>query len=58
MSNKSDYTAEAAKAIPPASIAAATTIGGMQLNDWVLVLTIIYLVLQISYLLWKWWKGK
>ena len=52
-----DAANEAAKAIPPVAVVAATA-SGMTLNDWVLVVTLIYLVLQIAHLLFKWYRGK
>ena len=47
--------AELSKTVPPALVAAAS-FGGVSLNDWVLLLTIFYLVLQIVWLLWRWLK--
>ena len=30
--------------------------GGVSLQDWVYILTLVYLVLQIAYLVWKFWR--
>jgi len=40
------------------TVAAVTAdrILGLSLNDWMLWLTILFLLLQISYLVWKWQK--
>jgi len=43
----------AAKAVPPVTVAGAVA-AGADLDRVVVVLTIIYLVAQISYLGWRW----
>ncbi|WP_422505942.1 hypothetical protein [Stenotrophomonas sp. GZD-301] len=43
----------AAKAVPPVTVASAVA-AGASLDRVVVVLTIIYLVGQISYLCWRW----
>jgi hypothetical protein len=53
MSYKSDVAAEAAKATPPITVAGAT-VAGVQVNDLILWATLIYLVLQIGFLLFRW----
>jgi hypothetical protein len=53
MSYKSDVAAEAAKAAPPITVAGAT-VAGVQVNDLILWATLIYLVLQIGFLLFRW----
>lgn len=45
--------AAAAKAAPPVAVSGAM-IAGVQMADIVLWLTMIYLVVQIGYLGWKW----
>lgn len=50
----------ALKATPPVTVAGAVA-AGASLDDVVLVLTIIYLVGQITYLAWRWireWRQK
>lgn len=50
-----DLGLEVTKASPPAIVAALT------LNEWVAVATILYIVLQGAYLIWKWrreWVAK
>jgi hypothetical protein len=53
MQQKADIATEAAKASPPVAVAGAT-IAGMPINDLVLWVTLIYLVLQIGFLLYRW----
>ena len=55
MQQKSDLVAEAAKAAPPVTVAGAT-IAGVQVNDLILWATLVYLVLQIAFLLYRWHK--
>ena len=50
---KSDVAAEAAKAAPPVTVAGAT-VAGVQINDMILWATLLYLVLQIGFLLYRW----
>lgn len=45
-----DVSVAAAKIAPPAAL----MFFGLTLNEWVAVATIVYLVLQIGYLVWKW----
>lgn len=50
--------AEAMKAAPPIG-AVTLTVAGFGLNEWVLLATLAYILLQAAYLLWKWardWK--
>jgi hypothetical protein len=53
MQQKADIASEAAKASPPAAIAGAT-VAGVPVNDLVLWATLVYLVLQIGFLLYRW----
>jgi hypothetical protein len=53
MQQKADLATEAAKASPPVAVAGAT-IAGMPVNNLVLWATLIYLVLQIGFLLYRW----
>lgn len=55
MQHKVDIASEAVKAAPPVTIA-GLTVAGVSLNDLVLLATLIYLVLQASFLLYKWWR--
>jgi len=54
---KQELAAEGARAIPPVTVVAAT-VTGWTLNDWVLVLTVVYLVLQIGRLIYLWFREK
>jgi len=53
MQQKSDVAAEVAKATPPVTVAGAT-VAGVQVNDLILWATLIYIVLQIGFLLYRW----
>jgi hypothetical protein len=53
MQQKADIAAEAAKASPPVAVAGAT-VAGIQVNDLILWATLIYIVLQIGFLLYRW----
>jgi uncharacterized membrane protein len=55
MSQRSEFTAEALRAAPPVTVAGAT-IAGVPLNDLILWATLLYLVLQIGFLLYRWWQ--
>jgi hypothetical protein len=54
---KSDLITEAAKATPPVVITTAVTVGGLTLNEWVAVATLLYIVLQSGWLVWKWFHA-
>lgn len=54
---KIDLVSEAQKTAPPVVIVAANHVTGMTLNDWVMIATLLYIGLQASWLLWKWWKA-
>ncbi len=51
--NRTEVIAEAMRATPPTAVL-ALTVGDITLQDWVLLLTIVYVVLQIAYLLFRW----
>lgn len=53
MQQKADIASEAAKASPPVAVAGAT-VAGIQVNDLILWATLIYIVLQIGFLLYRW----
>ena len=53
---KSDVITEAAKAAPPIAIT-AVTVGGITINEWVAIATLIYIVLQSGWLVWKWYHA-
>jgi hypothetical protein len=55
MEQKSDIISEATKAAPPVTVAGAT-VAGVQVNDLILWATLIYIVLQIGFLLYRWHK--
>jgi hypothetical protein len=43
---------ETAKAAPAL---AGATYSMLTLNEWVAVVTILYVLMQMAYLVWKWW---
>jgi hypothetical protein len=46
---KTELAAEAVKATPPLTVA-GLAFAGVSLQDWVLLLTVVYLILQIAFL--------
>lgn len=52
--NRTEIAAEAAKATPPAAVVAANKVMGLDLPTVVALATLLYLVIQIAYLVWKW----
>lgn len=55
MQHKADVASEAFKAAPPVTVA-SLSFAGVSLNDLVLVATLIYIVLQASFLLYRWYR--
>lgn len=55
--HKVDVAAEAAKASPAVAVAAATSVFGFSLNEWVAIATLIYIILQAGWLVWKWYHA-
>jgi hypothetical protein len=56
---KNEVAQEAAKAVPPTTIAGWAWLHGLTISDSVAIATLIYIGLQAVYLLWKWrreWK--
>jgi hypothetical protein len=49
-----DVGQHALAAAPPVTVSALAVAGGIGLQGWVFVLTLVYLAVQIVYLLWKW----
>jgi hypothetical protein len=56
-SHKVDVAVETMKSTPPLAVIVAGTLGGYSLQDWVLVATLIYIGLQVGWLLYKWYKA-
>jgi hypothetical protein len=52
MSGAHEMVNEAVKASPPVAVI-GLALGGITLQDWVFILTLIYLVLQITWLVWS-----
>lgn len=55
LQQRSEVAAEALKAAPAVAVAGPALLG-MNINDLLAVLTIFYVVLQIGYLLHRWWR--
>lgn len=49
-----EIVTEAAKAAPPVAVTATAMAGGLSLNNVIGAATLIYIVLQAGYLVWKW----
>lgn len=49
-----DITVAGAKTAPPVAVSLAAHLGALTLNDWLAIATIVYVVLQTGYLVWKW----
>lgn len=50
-----EIAAAGIKAAPAVAVTGAASVG-MSLEEWVFVATLVYLVLQILYLAWKFWR--
>jgi hypothetical protein len=51
-------TNEAVKASPPVAVVSLNLVG-VQLQDWVLIVTLVYTLLQVYFLLRdRWWKQR
>lgn len=50
---KPEFTTEALKGTP--AVAGAVT-AALTLNEWVAILTGVYILVQLAYLLRKWWR--
>jgi hypothetical protein len=55
MQQQTEVIDQAAR-VAPAAVVAGLTFLGYSLNDIVLFATLVYVLLQISFLLYKWWK--
>lgn len=55
MNVRSEIPIEAAKAVPPAAVVIGDKIFGLDIPTVVALATLLYLVIQIAYLIWKWW---
>lgn len=52
-----EMLAAARNASPPVAVS-GLVLGGVSLQDWVFILTIVYLLAQTAYLGWKWWRER
>lgn len=58
---KTAVTVEIAKATPPVYVTTWAWVQGLPLDKYVAIATLLYIVIQIGYLLWKWvreYRGK
>lgn len=53
MKPTAEISFHAAQATPPVGVA-ASIVARVDMPSWVVILTVVYLLVQISYLLWKW----
>lgn len=52
-----DVVIEGAKATPPLAVVAHQAANGWTINHTVAALTIVYLLLQIGWLVWRWYRA-
>ncbi|MFA5606809.1 MAG: hypothetical protein WDA07_06430 [Leucobacter sp.] len=52
--DRADVTEQAIKGVPPVAVVTADAVFGWTLNQMVMAATLIYVLLQIGFLLWKW----
>lgn len=58
MTTPQEIATEVAKAAPPVTVG-SLALAGIPLSDWLLILTILYTILQIFFLLRdKWWRKR
>lgn len=48
-----DFAREAAKSLQPVTVAATQLTGAVDWQTWVLILTAVYVAMQIVWLMWK-----
>lgn len=51
---KTEIATQGLKATPPATVVTVTWMNGLSLNEIVAFATLVYISLQIGYLIWKW----
>ena len=52
-----DVVTEGAKATPPVAVVTTSIAQGWTINNAVGALTVIYLLLQIGWLVWRWYRA-
>ena len=58
---KHDAAVQALQAVPATAAIVATKVLGFSLNEWLAIASIVFIVLQAGYLLWKWrneWRAR
>ncbi len=50
---RSDIAHESLKSSPPAAVTAWAFLNGMTLEKWLALTTLVYVVIQAAYLIWK-----
>jgi hypothetical protein len=53
---KNELPQEILKSAPPVAVTAVSVAQDMTLNQWVAIATLAYIVMQMVYLGWKWWR--
>lgn len=51
---KDDLGTALTQAAPGATAAGATRLAGLPLSEWAVIASILFIVLQVAYLVWKW----
>lgn len=54
MSTSAQAAAEAARAAPPVAVTVAAMADGITVNHVVGIVTVLYVLLQAAYLIWRW----
>lgn len=52
---RQDAASEVVKAAPAVAATAAVKVLGLTLNEWVAAITILYILLQMLWLIFRWW---
>lgn len=55
--NMKEILTEGAKSTPPVAVVAHQAANGWTINNTVAALTIVYLLLQIGWLVWRWYRA-
>lgn len=53
---RGDVTQEGLKSAPAVTVTAWAFINGMTLEKWLALTTLVYVVIQAAYLIWKWYR--
>ena len=53
---KTEVMSEGAKSTLPVTVSALAWFDAVPLNNWLILVSILYVLMQASYLVWKWYK--